>query len=166
MGKEINDIARYTLLSLQIKGISVSPLKLQKILYYIQSWHLVYFSGDPLFDDKAEAWANGPVYRKVYETYKGLPRNQELKSEYDEEAKYSEELEKIKKSLDLSDKELSFLNSIFIHYGTMSQERLVFLTHSEKPWNIAREGLSPFEYSDNIITHESMQDYYSSLNKK
>lgn len=39
----INDVAKYVGLSLLVKGYNVSPLKLQKMLYYAQAWHMVFF---------------------------------------------------------------------------------------------------------------------------
>ncbi len=39
--RDIKDIARYVGLSLIAKGLTVSPLKLQKLLYYVQSWYMV-----------------------------------------------------------------------------------------------------------------------------
>lgn len=39
----ISLLAKYVGLTMLQRGISVSPLKLQKILYYIQSWHMVFF---------------------------------------------------------------------------------------------------------------------------
>ena len=40
--RDIKDIARYVGLSLIAKGLTVSPLKLQKLLYYVQSWYMVF----------------------------------------------------------------------------------------------------------------------------
>ena len=34
----------------------ITPLKLQKVLYYAQGWYLAFNNGNPLFDDKAYAW--------------------------------------------------------------------------------------------------------------
>lgn len=162
---DIKKIAEYTLLSLQQWGIDVSPLKLQKVLYYIQSWHLVYFDS-PLFEDCAEAWASGPVYRTVYEVYKETPRNESIVSCFKEEGGFGDKLQKLKEEMSLNADDCEFLDAIYNHYGTMSQDRLVFLTHSERPWNAAREGISPFEFSQNIVTHESQKEYYSSLKKR
>ena len=47
----------------------VSHLKVQKLLYYINAWHMVYFN-DPIIEDDFEAWVHGPVSRKVYSNLK------------------------------------------------------------------------------------------------
>jgi uncharacterized phage-associated protein len=42
----------------------------------------------------------------------------------------------------------------------MEDGKLVFLTHSELPWSEKREGLSPFDYSEEKISLDTMYDYY------
>ncbi len=46
----------------------VTPLKLQKLLYYVKAWALV--DGDDLVDGAFEKWTHGPVNRAVYEHFK------------------------------------------------------------------------------------------------
>ena len=48
----------------------------------------------------------------------------------------------------------------------MSHDRLVYLTHSQRPWNNARKGLDAFEYTDEKIDLNDMFDYYSKSIKK
>ena len=68
---DIKDVARYIGLSLINKGLSVSPLKLQKVLYYVQSWNMVIFGRDKtLFPQAPQAWVNGSVYPEIYYEYK------------------------------------------------------------------------------------------------
>ena len=143
--------------------LSINHLKLQKLLYYTQAWHLVYFDGNPLFDDIPEAWVNGPVYRTIYEQYKGMGIYTNLNPldfnipgfdivNFD--------------NLDINENQKSFINAIINHYGTMSHDRLVLMTHAEKPWIDARKNCGPFDYSNEVITHESMQSFYSQALKR
>ena len=46
-------------------GELMSNLKLQKMLYYEQGFHLAKFN-TPLFDEEIEAWMYGPVVPAVY----------------------------------------------------------------------------------------------------
>lgn len=46
-----------------------TPLKLQKILYYLQGWTLAEW-GRPFFREEIQAWQHGPVVRDVYDRYK------------------------------------------------------------------------------------------------
>lgn len=50
--------------------VYLSPLKLHKILYYVQATFLANFDGQPLFNDVIEKWQYGPVVRDVYFEFK------------------------------------------------------------------------------------------------
>ena len=57
MIRNVKDIAKYIGLSMLSKGLSVSPLKLQKMLYYTQSWYMVFFGREnTLFAENPQAW--------------------------------------------------------------------------------------------------------------
>lgn len=56
-----NDVAQYVL---EQSG-KMTTIKLQKLVYYCQAWSLVW-TESPLFDDRIEAWANGPVVPSLY----------------------------------------------------------------------------------------------------
>ena len=45
--------------------------KLQKLIYYAQAWNMA-FNGEPIFEEKIEAWIHGPVVPEVYNEYKRL----------------------------------------------------------------------------------------------
>ncbi|MCC6923464.1 MAG: DUF4065 domain-containing protein [Nitrosomonas sp.] len=62
------DVADYIL----VKQGAISAMKLQKLIYYSQAWSLVW-DDEPLFNNKIEAWANGPVVRDLYEKHRGKP---------------------------------------------------------------------------------------------
>ena len=47
----------------------MSHLKLQKLLFYCDAYHLAYFEQE-LVNDEFEAWVHGPVCRKVYDSFK------------------------------------------------------------------------------------------------
>ena len=52
------------------ESVLVSPLRLQKLLYYCQGWSLALL-GRPLFRQPIEAWMNGPVVKDVYQKATG-----------------------------------------------------------------------------------------------
>ena len=60
------DVAAYIL----GKQGPLAAMKLQKLVYYCQAWSLVW-DEKPLFQNKIEAWANGPVIRDLYEAHRG-----------------------------------------------------------------------------------------------
>lgn len=48
----------------------LSPMKLQKLLFYAQSWHLKLAERQPLFDDFFARWKFGPVIPSLYHEFK------------------------------------------------------------------------------------------------
>ena len=153
----INDISDYIILMCNENGVDVSPLKLQKLLYYIQAWHMVYFNKTKLFEEMPQAWVNGPVYPAVYQRFKRIPRYSSITIE---NAGIKSSLQDKAKALDLSRDQFDFLDSIFQFYGVMDHDRLVFLTHTEGPWSEKRVGLMPYEQSTTELSADSMYDYY------
>ena len=61
---DVKDVAQYIL----DKQGGMTTWKLQKLVYYCQAWSLVW-DDEPLFPDDIEAWANGPVVRKLYDIH-------------------------------------------------------------------------------------------------
>jgi len=56
----VSKIANYFIYVANETGSYLSNLKLQKLLYYAQAWHLALY-GISLFDEEFEAWIHGPV---------------------------------------------------------------------------------------------------------
>src|SRR5262249_731210 len=56
------------------KNNPVSNLKLQKLLYYSQAWHLALYKC-ALIDDEIEAWVHGPVVPCVFRRYRDFKWN-------------------------------------------------------------------------------------------
>ena len=46
------------------KNNEITPLALQKLLYYVQGFYFA-FKKDYIFSSDCEAWVHGPVYRDV-----------------------------------------------------------------------------------------------------
>lgn len=159
----IKDLAEFVVRYCNLNNIPITNLKLQKLLYYIQSWHLVYFDKHPLFKVEPEAWVNGPVYREIYGDYKPYG-SLEIKLGYDVSIKdsYQKSLEK----LALTEAQQKYMQSVLDHFSNKSTEELVLRTHREGPWNEARKGLGPLDYTDEVISHELMYDFYSSISSK
>lgn len=156
----IHNIAKYIGLTSIIKGLSISPLKLQKLLYYVQSWYMVFYGREALvFVDKPQAWVNGPVYPAIYHEYKGKAANMcdHLKSSDFSHEPLEVALSEISGAMDL---DFELIESIILLYGAKSQNELIFLTHSELPWVEKREGLRPFDRSENELSLDTMHDFY------
>jgi uncharacterized phage-associated protein len=125
-------------------GEAITHLKLQKLLYFAQAWHLAN-KGEPLFDAKFQAWAHGPVTRSIYDRFKGQGWDA---------------LDAVDKPPKVPKKVANYLEKIFELYGKYGAKHLERLTHQHDPWIEARAGFSPEERCENIISNRSMRDYY------
>ena len=127
--------------------IDVSNLKLQKLLYYAQAWNLA-FTGERLFADECEAWVHGPVVARVFGAYKA--NRWSCISETIGEPSRDEAI-------------VEHIDSVLEAYGGLGATELERLTHREKPWLEARGSLAPDETSRNVISTETMKDFYNNL---
>ena len=94
MAYPVTQIANQLLLYSADRGKELmTNMKLQKMLYYQQGFHLAYF-GTPLFDDDFEAWMYGPVIPSVYEKYKNFG-HQGIEPNRDQIFTFENETEKI-----------------------------------------------------------------------
>lgn len=136
------DVAQYIL---KITG-PMTATKLQKLVYYSQAWSLVW-DERPLFDEPIEAWANGPVVRKLYSAHYRQFMVDSISGNPD--------------ALDDLGKET--VDAVIDTYGDKHSQWLSDLTHEEDPWLIARGDTPDGARCSNEITHASMAEYYGSL---
>lgn len=133
----------------------ITPLALQKILYYIQGFS-TYFFDKPIFEDNAEAWVHGPVYREIYDRFSYYRYNPISKNEFES---YNE--------IDsLNDKEVKLIDAVINNFGVYSGKTLEKMTHITIPWEEGRKELSEEEHSSNIIDITTMKDYFTNIGKK
>jgi len=145
-----NTVANYFLAFAQECEEPITNLKLNKLVYYAQAWHLALFN-KPLFEEEIEAWVHGPVLPVLYDTYKQFKWKPIIVGDLN--------AENIKQQFNPDQQDL--LDDIVEVYFPETAYALEQLTHREDPWILAREGLAPYEPSDNIITHDSMKHYYA-----
>lgn len=144
MAVQVHDVAQYVLRGL---GRPITAMKLQKLAYYSQAWHLVW-EEEPLFEERIEAWANGPVVPALYAAHRGQFEVSSL------------ELGDANK---LNDRQRSTVDAVLKAYGSRPASWLSELTHMEDPWRDAREGLAPGERGATEITKAAMSEYYDGL---
>ena len=137
------DVAKYIL----EKQCPMTTMKLQKLVYYCQAWSVVW-DEKPMFAERIEAWASGPVVRELYDEHKGIFQISSLEKGNTDNLKIEE-----KETID----------AVLQAYGDKPAQWLSDLTHMEKPWNEAREGFDPGDNCENEITQASLAEYYSSL---
>lgn len=144
------DVARYILneLAPADSGRAITAWKLQKLVYYSQAWSLVW-DDQPLFGEQIEAWANGPVCRDLYELHRGRFKLNANDIEGDPDS--------------LTENQRDTIDRVIQHYQAYSAHHLSELSHSELPWQNAREGLAPGDRGENPIPWDSMAEFYGGL---
>ena len=125
----------------------IDTWRFQKLMYYCQAWHLVWEDG-PLFPNRIEAWANGPVVPELYPNHRG---------------KYELRDWQWGRPENLTANEISTIDAVLGTYAAQSGQWLSVLTHSEPPRIEARAGLADGERGNREIPKEAMLEYYGSL---
>jgi len=101
-------------------GDYISNLKLQKLVYYAQGFHLAIYN-EPLFNEDIVAWEHGPVVPELYRVFKG----------------HGSDVIPVPEDVDFSmfsEEQIDLVKEISEVYGQFSAWKLRNMTHSETPW--------------------------------
>lgn len=147
-------IAKYFLYRASLDGDLVSPLKMQKLVYYAYAWALVK-NKRKLFNENIEAWPNGPVLPSLYKELKKYG-SAPIPEDFIDAGSEEELTKQFPKDV------LETLDKVYEKYMTLTAFELVVLTHSEKPWVEARKGLRSNETSHKPISDDHIKEQYSS----
>jgi len=129
-------------------GDSITNLKMQKLAYYGQAWHLA-LKGEPIFHDPIQAWPHGPVVPSLYHRFKGNGW-----SSIDPMKLATDPFD------DLPPCVRGVLDQVYSSYGGFTGKQLEAMAHAESPWLDARGDTPPLEKSNAVITHDAMRDFY------
>lgn len=156
MHYNVLDISRYIINYAHKTGQSISNLKLQKILYYVQAAFLIY-TGDVCFDDMILCWRHGPVIKRAYNEFSKYSSGEiPIQSSYNKVAVVNGRLSLKKETFSedfLSQEHKELINDVsngLLPYGPWY---LVDRTHEEDPWK-------NLEYYNEEITTDSIRKYF------
>ena len=130
------DVAAYIL---EREG-EIATLKLQKLVYFAQAWSLS-LDEKPLFDEKIEAWPNGPVIKDLFGYHRGRHYISSIA---------------VGDSEKLDEDQRATVDMLLENYGGKPAYWLERLSHCDTAWIEARGGLSPTEMGDTEIAVDSM----------
>lgn len=148
MTVSVHAVADYFILKVDREaGDDITRLKLQKLLYYAQAWHLA-MRGDALFDGAFEAWAHGPVCRAIHGRFQYLSLSPIPPKTV------------ITDPNQLDQDTRNFLDEVWDVYGQYSAAKLEAMTHQEEPWLEARNGMPRTQQSEAPISEDTMACYY------
>ena len=129
------------------EGESISPLKLQKLVYYAQGFHLA-MTGKPLFPEQIEAWRYGPVVPALYKEFK----------EHKDEAIPA--VEGFDPDKIFTPEQRKLLDDVYETYGQFSAWKLRDMTHEEAPWKDADES------GGGVISNPAMREFFKTRLEK
>ena len=134
----------------------VTPLMLQKLLYFIQGIYSALF-GRPIFTEDCRAWVHGPVYPEVYDLFRDFKYNPI------DDARFA----LLEGTADaLTENEKKVIDLVVNTFGLYGGKVLEKITHNEKPWRDARKGYDDSIPSSELLPKESIMKYYMAVNEK
>jgi uncharacterized phage-associated protein len=148
---DAQDVAKWIVWFANEHGEIMTNLRLQKLMYYAQAWHLA-LHDKPLMDVDFQAWIHGPVISHVYGEYKKFGSGPIVLANPDESETMPEP--------PLAEKVKEHLRDVLESYGDLSAWSLEKLTHSERPWVEARGSLPIDAPCKNAISRETMRSFY------
>ena len=134
----------------------VTPLMLQKLLYFIQG---IYFAlyGRPIFEEDCRAWVHGPVYPEVYELFRDFKYNPI------DDARFAV----LEGTADVvTEEEKNVIDLVVNTFGMYGGKVLERITHNEKPWKEARKGYGDSIPSSELLSKERIMKYYEAINRQ
>lgn len=134
----------------------VTPLMLQKLLYFIQGISYA-LNEKSLFPENCQAWVHGPVYPEVYDMFRDFTYNPI------EDARFSI-FEGAGNAL--TDEERRIIDLVVTTFGEYSGKTLERITHAEIPWKLARKGYADSIPSNELIPKETIKTYYIKKNRE
>lgn len=145
---KIDEVIDYVLIECE----DITPLALQKVLYYIQGFYYAFYEKFE-FDDDCEAWVHGPVYKDIYVRY--------CQYRFDP----IESLKESNTSM-LTTTEKAIIDSVIKNLSCYSGKTLEKFTHFEKPWLETRGELLPNVASSRIVEKELIGQYFLDVKEK
>lgn len=148
IGGKINTVIQYLLSQCE----DITPLALQKALYYIQGFYFAFYQTF-LFPEDCQAWVHGPVYRDIYFRYRDYRFDPIEKADTFDVSVFSSGEKAIYDSV---------INNICCYSGKVLER----FTHNESPWLTTRGDLPVTAPSDRIIEKALIGDYFRAVKIK
>jgi uncharacterized phage-associated protein len=147
-------IASYFIVNGATDGEGISPMKLQKLVYFAHGWHLAFVDKE-LISEPVEAWRYGPVIPSIYHSFKQYGNSKILDIE-----SYAENIKFLDVAL------IKFLGLIWESYKSFSALELSELTHAkDSPWEqVVRNsgGIKSLPHHQ-TIPNEIIKEYFKQI---
>ena len=117
----------------------IRKVRLHKLLYYVQGYHLAW-QGEPAFFDDIEAWGSGPVVASLWHAEKRRVPGRRPPTD------------------PLRESVRNILTNVLCRLGDKTGAELIAATHAEDPWLDATQGGTVI--ANQLIPHESLAEYF------
>lgn len=146
---------------LETSGYTISPMKLQKLLYFAHGWHLA-LTGEPLIQEGIEAWPYGPVIPSVYQEFKDFG-NEPIQrpaldvDPYEDDFPYEPIISREDSNT------INLLQRVWEVYKHFSAVQLSNMTHAEgTPWSELAKA-QPFPPRNTPIPNEVVRNHFAKM---
>ncbi|WP_461207614.1 type II TA system antitoxin MqsA family protein [Clostridium sp. DL1XJH146] len=130
----------------------ITPLALQKVLYYIQGFYYAFYKTF-IFENNCEAWVHGPVYREIYNKYS---------SYHFDPIKKADEFD----TTIFMATQKSVIDCVIKNLCCYSGKVLERFTHLESPWLETRKDLPDYMSSNRVIDKMLIGKYFIAVKEK
>lgn len=165
-------VANFFLDIARAEGKDLSPMKLQKLVYFAHGWFLG-LSDEPLIDEQVEAWPYGPVIPSLYHEFKRF--GNEPITEPASELDFDDSLPGgcAFRTPSIEDNPAGnlkytreFLKRVWDIYGVYTATQLSNLTHEPgTPWDQLLRRYNGHLPKSTDIPQETIRDYFKSQAK-
>lgn len=149
----------------------LTPMKIQKLVYFANGWHLA-VKGEPLINEQVEAWPYGPVIPSLYSTFRRFG-DQPITGRVDHTVtdfidKWEMSIRRFQPSLDdipdQAEFTKAFLSRIWDIYGGYTAIQLSNETHRPgSPWDTISKQYNGAIPKRTDIPSDLMKNYFRSL---
>lgn len=145
-------IAKYFLLKGSQEGIGISPMKLQKLIYFAHGWFLAIFNR-PLIKETIQAWKYGPVIPVIYDKFQSFGNSPISIFVRKDDARF-----------DFKAEEKELLDFIWDIYKGYSAIQLSNLTHVKRsPWDVVLSRDKRVHLTNVPIDNELIKVYFQEV---
>lgn len=147
----------------------ITPLKMQKLVYFTHGWNLA-IKHEPLLNERIEAWKFGPVIPSLYQAFKsvgaGAITEKANDISFDPQGNWKIREPTIDTNLFSSQEQdvftKSLLKRVWNVYGKFTGEQLSRMTHEPgSPWATTRETFGDIKNVD--IPDDLIEKYFTAL---
>jgi uncharacterized phage-associated protein len=159
MSYPAKSIANFFLEMAKDSSETLSPMKLQKLVYYAQGWYAGY-TNERLIDEEVEAWQYGPVLPSLYAEFKEFGSSPITRKAYEWKSFKRSEVATVQ-----DETVRAFLSSVWNAYSKYTAIALSEFTHAVGgPWDQIRRSKPGVNNAD--IPFELLQKHFKSAVEK